>query len=364
MKTIRTAIIGTGSIAQAHATAAQSFAPRMEVVAALDIDASRLTEFCDKNKISARYSDFDELLQKERPDLVQICTPPGTHCGLSVQALHEGAWVLCEKPLCGSLAELDRIEAAEKETGCYCSSVFQWRFGSAGKHVRSLIQSEAMGKPLVGICHTTWYRGLDYYAVPWRGKWNTELGGPTMGLGIHAMDFFLWLMGDWRDVRAMMGSLDRPIEVEDVSMAIVRFENGAQGSIVNSALSPRQETFVRLDFQKSTVELRTLYGYSNTDWHFSVAKNSPHQAELENWKAIPTDTRSSHAAQLGATLDSLQQNERPLVSGAEVRRTIEFLTALYKSALTGELVRRGSIQKGDPFYESLHGSVKGRPKWA
>jgi predicted dehydrogenase len=364
MKPIRTAIIGTGSIAQAHVTAALTLAPRVEVVGALDIDANRLKEFCDKNKIVRSYTDLAALLEKERPDLVQICTPPGTHCDLSVQSLRAGAWVLCEKPLCGSLAELDRIAAAEKETGCYCSSVFQWRFGSAGQHVRSLIESNAMGKPLVGICQTTWYRDLEYYAVPWRGKWNTELGGPTMGLGIHAMDFFLWLLGDWHDVRAIMGTLDRPIEVEDLSLAMVRFENGAHGSIINSALSPRQETYLRLDFQKSTVELKTLYGYCNADWQFSVARNSPHLSELEKWKTIPTDVRSSHAAQLAAIVESRLRNERPLTSGAEARRTIEFLTALYKSAITGEAVRRGSIQKGDPFYERLHGPVSGRPKWA
>jgi predicted dehydrogenase len=364
MTPIRTAIIGTGSIAQAHFHAAATVSPRAQVVAALDIDPDRLRAFCDKNNIPRRHTELAALLEQERPDLVHICTPPGTHCDLSIQCLRAGAWVLCEKPLCGSLAELDRIEAAERETGSYCSSVFQWRFGSAGQHLRSLIQSNAMGKPLVGICHTTWYRDLEYYAVPWRGKWSTELGGPTMGLGIHAMDFFLWLLDDWRDVRAMMGTLDRPIEVEDVSLAMVRFASGAVGSVVNSALSPRQETHLRLDFQKSTVELRTLYGYSNADWQFSVARHSPDQPKLEQWKAVPTDVRSSHAAQLAALLDSVARNERPLVSGAEVRRTIEFLTALYKSAITGQPVRRGSIQKGDPFYESLHGPVTGRPEWS
>jgi predicted dehydrogenase len=364
MTTIRTVIIGTGNIANSHLTAIQSLAPRLEIVAAMDVDAERAKAFCAENKIPRAYTDLDELLAKEEPDLVQISTPPGTHCDLSVRCLEAGAWVLCEKPLCGSLAEMDRIEAAERKSGCYCSSVFQWRFGSMGQHVRSLIQSNAMGKPLVGVCNTTWYRDLEYYAVPWRGKWSTELGGPTMGLGIHAMDFFLWLIGDWRDVRAVMGTLDRPIEVEDVSLAIVRFENGALGSIVNSALSPRQETYLRMDFQKSTVELRTLYGYSNAEWQFHLAKNSPHQPELEKWKMVPTDVRSSHTAQLAALADSMQRNERPLVSGPEARRMIEFLTALYKSSLTGETVQRGSIRKGDPFYEKLYGTVSGRPKWA
>ena len=73
------------------------------------------------------------------------------------------------------------------------------------------------------------------------------------------MDLFLWLSDDWQEVGAMTGTLDCAIEADDVSMATVRFSNGALGSIVNSALSPRQETYLRLDFQRATVELRSLY---------------------------------------------------------------------------------------------------------
>lgn len=364
MKTIRTAIVGTGSIAQAHCNAIQKIGARLEIVGAMDVDAGRVGAFCAKNQIAQAFTDAGELFEKQKPDIVHICTPPGTHCALSVKAMEAGAWVLCEKPLCGSLAEMDRIEATEKQTGCYTSSVFQWRFGSAGQHVRSLIRSEALGRPFIGVCQTTWFRDLDYYGVPWRGKWSTELGGPTMGLGIHLMDLFLWLLGDWQDLHCKMGTIARPIEVEDTSMAIVRFANGAMGSVINSALCPRQESYLRLDFQKATVEVKSLYGYTNENWQFNVARNSPHAAELEEWKKLPENVSSSHEAQLRALIESKDKGERPLVSGEEARRTIEFLSALYKSAITGETVKRGSIRKGDPFYEKLHGPVTGRPTWA
>src|SRR5690606_28015060 len=109
-----------------------------------------------------------------------------------------------------------------------------------------------LGRPLVAICHTLWYRDAPYYAVPWRGKWETELGGPTMGHGIHAMDHLLYLLGDWTEVRAQVATLDRAVEVEDVSMALVRFANDAHASIVNSVLSPRQETYLRIDYQRAS----------------------------------------------------------------------------------------------------------------
>lgn len=69
-----------------------------------------------------RYTDVAEMLSTEKPQLVHICTPPGTHCELTIQALESDAWMLCKKPLCISLAEMGRVEEAEKRTGNYCSS--------------------------------------------------------------------------------------------------------------------------------------------------------------------------------------------------------------------------------------------------
>lgn len=356
MNPIKTAIIGTGSIAGAHWDGLVKAGDRVRVVAGVDTDAKRAAEFCATRKIPKSYTDVATMLATEKPDLVHICTPPGSHGALSIQCLEAGAWVLCEKPLCASLKELDLIAAAEKVTGNYCSCVFQWRFGSAGQHLKRLIQSSTLGRPLVGLCNTTWYRDHRYYEVPWRGKWATELGGPTMGHGIHAMDFFLWQMGDWQEVRAMMGTLDRRIEVEDVSMALVRFENRAIGSIVNSILSPREESNVRFDFQQATVEVKHLYGYTNEHWQFTPIPGVP-AATVEEWKSIPANIESSHAAQIAALLDSFDKQERPLVSGHEAHRTIEFLTALYKSAITGQPVERGSIKAGDPFYDKIHGGT-------
>jgi predicted dehydrogenase len=245
--------------------------------------------------------------------------------------------------------------SVEQQTGTYCSSVFQWRFGSGAQHLKHLIQTEALGRPLVGICQTTWFRNHAYYQVPWRGKWSTEGGGSTMGHGIHAMDLFLWLLGDWEDVSAMMGTLDREIEVEDVSLAIVRFKNRALGSIVNSVLSPREETYLRFDFQKATVELTTLYGYTNKHWRFSQPPSTQDTSVLARWQELSHDRPASHTTQLAHLLDSLDQRARPLASTRDVRPTLEFITGIYKSAATGRIVHRGSIVEGDPFYYHVAG---------
>ena len=357
MAQYRSAIIGTGNISRSHIDAQKKNSDRTTLVAAMDIDADRVDAFCQKHEIASRYTDVAQMLAAEKPDLVHICTPPGTHCALTIQALEAGAWVYCEKPLTVSLAEMDQVEEAEARTGNYCSSVFQWRFGSGGQHLKQLIDSGALGRPTVGNCLTTWYRGEAYYAVPWRGKWETESGGCTMIHGIHAVDFFLWLYGEWAEVRSMIGTLVHNIDVEDVSMAMVRFENGAMGNITNSVLSPREESYLRFDFAKATVEVTHLYGYTNDQWRYTALNKGAEDfsAEEAAWQNLPPEKEARHPSQLAQILDAMDQGIRPPASGPDVRGTIEFLASMYKSAMTGEPVQRGSILPDDPFYRAMNG---------
>ena len=129
LRTIRAAIVGTGNIAGAHVEALRRMGRRAEVVAAVDVDGARAGAFCSEHGISKSFEDTEEMLKEEAPDLVHVCTPPQSHREVSVQCMEAGAWVLCEKPLCASLEEMDAIEAAERATGKFCSSVYQWRFG-------------------------------------------------------------------------------------------------------------------------------------------------------------------------------------------------------------------------------------------
>ncbi|MEP7287501.1 MAG: Gfo/Idh/MocA family oxidoreductase [Chloroflexota bacterium] len=355
MRQVRVAIIGTGSSIGNHLDALHSLGDAVDLVAAVDVDEARVKAFADQNQIPHWFTNATEMLNAIHPDLVCIVTPPATHLALTLECLEAGAWVHCEKPLCASLAEFDQIEQAEARTGRYVSTVFQWRFGSAVERLRGLMHSGELGQPLVGLCQTLWYRNLAYYQVAWRGKWATEIGGPTMTLGIHLMDLFLWLMGDWSEVQAMIGTLDRPIEVEDVSMALVRFASGAMGTITNSALSPRQNSIMRLDFQRATVEVSALYRYNNTNWSYSIPDGSPDAEALQRWQNIQQDISGNHAAQLTALLSSMEKNERPLISGLEARRILEFAASLYKAAITRQAVQRGSITAADPFYYAMNG---------
>lgn len=338
---IRVAVVGTGGIADAcHMPALAAQSHRAEVVAAVDVDGDRLKAFGAKHSVPGLYTDLDEMLRAERPDLVHVCTPPFLHAVQVRKCLDAGAWVWCEKPLCLSLAEYDQM------AGDNLSVVFQHRFGSAAHHLRSLQTAGTLGRPLVAVCNTTWFRPPEYFAVPWRARWDTEGGGPTMGHGIHQMDLMLSVLGEWEEVRAMAGRLARDTETEDVSMAMVRFSSGAMASVVNSLLSPREESYLRFDFAEATVELKHLYGYANENW----TSTSPH------WSP-PEDVASSHGAQLGELLDAFERGERPPVSGVEARRTLELVAGIYASALTGKPVMRTELTPDSPFYHSMNGGL-------
>lgn len=353
----RIAIIGTGKSVGNHLTAIQELGDRVDLVAAVDVDEARVKQIASEHNIPRWFTSTSAMLDAVQPDLVCIITPPATHKQLVIECLTAGAWVLCEKPLVTSLAEFDELDRAEQATGRYLSTVFQWRFGSAAKHLRQLIAAGTLGRPLVGLCNTMWFRDAEYYRAPWRGRYETEVGGPTATLGIHLMDLFLWLYGSWREVTAQIDTLDRNIDVEDIAMAIVRFENGALGSIVNSVLSPRQESYMRLDFQRATAEVSTLYRYNNDHWRFTAVDGEDSEAVLNSLKRIPGSVPGNHAAQLSDVLDSLDRGERPPVSGEESRSTLEFIASLYKSAHTRAPVTRGSITPDDPFYYAMNGAA-------
>jgi len=361
---IKAALIGTGAIARGShlpALAALAAEGETEIVAAVDIDADAVKQFCADNGIPHPYTDLGRMLQEQRPDLVCVCTPPTLHREQTVAALRAGAWVWCEKPPVPTLADFDAVEAEEgADGGPYASIVFQHRFGSGARHVRRLLAEGAMGRPLVAHCQTTWYRNAAYYAVPWRGRWETEGGGPAMGHGIHQMDLLLDLLGPWSEVRAMAGRLVHDVETEDVSTALVRFESGAMATVVNSVLSPDEVSRIRIDCERATVELTHLYGHSNANWRITPAPDVPAE-EAAAWQDFGADVPSSHLEQLRELVASMRAGERPRSSGADGRTSLELITALYKSAFTDTTVHAGGIGPGDPYYTALHG---GAPGWA
>ncbi|MCK6079273.1 Gfo/Idh/MocA family oxidoreductase [Microbacterium sp. EYE_5] len=327
--TLRCALIGTGSVAHLHARAVAAH-PRAELVAVTDHRREAADAFAREWGEAAVYDDLDALLAAERPDVVLICTPPAVHAEQAVASLEAGAHVVVEKPPAPSLEELDRMRGAAERTGRRLAVVFQQRTGTAAAHVRGLLRSGALGRPLLAACHTLWFRGEDYFAVDWRGTWRTEGGGTTLGHGIHQLDLLAYLLGDWATVQGRLWRLDRETETEDASTATVTFASGVVAQVLTSAVSPRQTSSIRIDTQKATVTVDHLYGHGHENWAITPAPGF--EGEAEAWRLPDVEERSDHAPLLRDVFDALLSGDPLPPTADEPARSFELVTAIYASA--------------------------------
>lgn len=347
---LRAAIVGTGAIAAAHAAAIAAH-PSASLVAVTDHDPARAREFAGQGG-PAVYDDLPALLAAESPDVVHICTPPGVHAEQAEAASAAGAHVVVEKPPAVSLDEMDRMLAAAERAQRRLAVVFQQRTGSAAEHVRNLLAAGAFGRPLVAICHTLWFRDAGYFAVPWRGRWETEGGGTTLGHGIHQLDLLAHLLGDWAAVSGRLWRLDREVDTEDLSTAVVRFESGTIASVVSSVLSPRESSLIRIDTEFATIELEHLYGHAHADWRITPRGDVPPET-TESWR-LPRDERpSGHDELLRPVYDALVTGADLPAVAAEPLRSFELVAALYASARLGREVTRDELR--DP---ALRGALR------
>ncbi|MDS1272403.1 Gfo/Idh/MocA family oxidoreductase [Lipingzhangella sp. LS1_29] len=357
--TVRAAILGTGNIARFHAEALSALPDQVEVVAVADVNEEARTTFANHLAVPRSYGDLATLLDEVSPDLVHVCTPPGLHRDQVLACLQAGSSALVEKPPTLSTAELEELAAAEGTRGPWVATVFQHRFGSGALRAREMLASGALGRPLVAVCHTTWFREQSYFDVPWRGRWDTEGGGPTMGHGIHQMDLLLALLGDWVRVSATARRQARAIDTEDVSLAHVDFANGAVASIVNSLLSPREESYLRIDCERATLELTHLYGYGDDNWRITPAPG--HEEDVwAAWRSGPQGVNSGHSAQVAHVLRCLRANEAPPVTSTEALRTMRLVAGVYASAFLERPISPADLGADSPFHTRMNGDG---PRW-
>ncbi|MGW6196869.1 Gfo/Idh/MocA family protein [Kribbella sp. NPDC055110] len=371
--TVKVAIVGCGNISNRHAEAYANTG-RTSLVGVADIVDAKARTLAEKYGATP-YASVTELLAAEDPDLVSVTTPPGSHAEIAIEILAAGKSVLLEKPPVLSLAEMDAVAEAEQASEGSVWVIFQHRHGSGALRAADLLGRGALGRPLVAVCETLWFRPLSYFDPDWRGTWVGEGGGPTLGHGIHQIDLLLHLLGPWRTINATAVRLDRPVEFEDVSTASVIFESGAVGTVINSLLSPRELSRIRIDTAGGTLEVNHVYGYSDQDWTFHPAPDAAKAATLgidpgvrkadvessvgdDPWAASAgDDVASNHDAQINRLIDDLLAGRTHDTTLASTRPTMEFVTALYASAITGRPVRRTDLTPNHPFYQALHGNT-------
>jgi predicted dehydrogenase len=365
-RTIRAGIIGTGAIAGAHALAIER-SGLGRLVGVVDRDPAAAAAFVarvapesDQTGAPAPtvHADLDGMLAAGL-DVLHVCTPPGVHVEQAVAALEAGVHVVVEKPPALSLDELDRMSAAARSADRQLAVVFQQRTGTAAAHVRDLLRSGALGRPLIATCHTLWFRDPAYFAVPWRGSWATEGGGPTLGHGIHQIDLLAWLVGDWQSVTAQLWRLDRETGTEDSSTAVVTFEGGLIASIVTSAVSPRETSAIRIDTERATITVEHLYGHGHEHWSITPA---PHVSaeEAAGWALPDVEERSGHDPLVRDVYAALIAGDPLPSTASDPARSFELVTAVYASAEHGRAITAEELRADARFRAGLASTVVDR----
>jgi predicted dehydrogenase len=349
-------IIGAGGISHSHLLAYRSRVNRdlARVVAIADIDEARAREQAKQYEVEHVFTDWKQLLEHPGVDAVSICTPPFLHVEQSCAALRAGKHVLCEKPMSPTLAGLDEIAAAEREGKAPFAGVFQHRAGQGAQQVRALIDEGRFGRLVFGLSETIWSRDEEYYSMWWRGTWEQECGGVTMGHGIHSIDTLMWFLGEPASIIADATTVKLPIKVEDTSAAIVRFKSGAIGQIVVTVNA--QDNRSRLEVFGTNLQAVSAgepYGPTATPFRYAAIDPSEGERALADaMRLVPDETRHLHVPLVHDFIGAITEGRAPMVPASECRRSMEVITGLYKSAMTGERVTF-PIADDDPWYSQI-----------
>jgi predicted dehydrogenase len=353
---VRIGLIGAGFIAGRHAKALLALKDEAEIAAVCETSEPRGREFQAKYGIPKLCADYREILADKSIDMVNVCTPAFNHSAITCEALRAGKWVMCEKPVGGSLKEVDDILAAEEETGRRAASIFQNRVGLGMRILAELMRTGKTGRPLLGLCETFWHRDQNYYKAAWSGTWKGEMGGCLMTQAIHIIDLLVSIMGEMEWVSADAANLKHRIEVDDCSAATVRFKNGSMANVISTICNHEDSSRLRVIFENLTaLSPEDAYSFGSMPWRFFSA-NAGLQKEIDacvaKFKSLAE--AEGHLGQLKHFIRAYREKAEPLVNIREARISLELIAGIYKSAITG--MKTGfPIAKDDPFYFSMNG---------
>jgi len=334
---IKFGIVGCGHASKSHARALLQL-PGAELAAACDTDAGALENFTRLYSISG-YLHYEEMLEKEKSlDVVIICTPSELHSEMGIMAAHRGKHVLMEKPVALSLENADRLISACEKEGVSLSVVLQNRFRPAMQILKIAVDGGKFGRLSHGVATVRWNRNDNYYnRCPWRGS-RDKGGGVLMNQAIHSVDALQWIMGGVDNVTAQTATRYRPIDAEDVGLAMLNFQGGALGLIeAASTVYPcNLEETIAIFGERGTVVIGNEKGGKIRAWDFCDFIGKEQAMYICAGAEEHNDT--GHLAVLRDLTDAMQKGCRPAVDGHEGRKSLELVLGIYQSAQTGRPV--------------------------
>lgn len=339
------ALIGCGRIAINHMKAAIN--NDLEIVAVCDILPEKMDTILEKSGLQEnsnirKYADYKEMLLSEKPELVSIATESGIHAEIALYCIENNVNVIIEKPMAMSIEDANRIIDLAEAKNVKVSACHQNRFNVAIQELRKAIEAGRFGKLSHGSIHVRWNRNKGYYdQAPWRGTWEQD-GGALMNQCIHGIDLLRWMMGD--EIDEIYGVTRQQfhdyLEAEDVGMAVIKFRNGAIGTIegTTNVYPQNLEETLYIFGENGTVKIGGTSTNNIDVWDFADET----EADSEN-KGLKEETSNvygnGHTSLFADVIEAIKNDRTPYVDAVAGRNALEVILSIYKSQKTGKVVK-------------------------
>ena len=334
------ALIGCGRIAKNHINAALNLGLEIDALCDLNISKTEsISEICAGIAAPQKYTDY-RLMISEHPelDIVAIASDSGTHAEIALYCIEHGINVIIEKPMAMSIHDADEIIRLSGEKNVKVAVCHQNRFNLAVRQTKNAIDDGRLGQISNGAVNVYWSRSREYYEqAQWRGRWASD-GGCLMNQCIHGIDLLCWMMGgDVREVYGVIGQRFHDyLEGEDIGAAILKFGNGAIGTIegtVNVFPKNLEETLY-LFGERGTVKLGGTSCNNIEVWDFADKRFRDGCLQVSASNVYG----NGHAFLYADMIDAVKHDKSPYIDARAGKNALEIVLAIYKSQLTGKPV--------------------------
>ncbi|MCS6774903.1 MAG: Gfo/Idh/MocA family oxidoreductase [Chloroherpetonaceae bacterium] len=341
-RTVKVGLIGSGFVADIHAHAFRHFVPDAEVIAVASPTPGKAAEFARARGIPHAFEDYRQMLAMPEIDMVTLSLPNDLHCQATLDAAAAGKHVVCEKPLCRTLEEADRMIEACRRAGVLLMYAEELLFAPKYVRAKQLVDEGALGRPFLV---KQWEEHYGPHS-PWFWDVNRSGGGVLLDMGCHSIEYARWVFGKppVRSVSATLGTFvhgDRT-EGEDHAIVVVEYEGNRIALAENSWAKPggvddRAEIYgsrghTRADLLRGNALITYSdvgYGYATekmeitTGWTFTMFE------EIWNY-GFPQEMQHFVNCVLG--------KEEPMETGEDGREVLKIILAAYQSAGEGRKI--------------------------
>jgi len=350
-KKLNFAVLGLGM--GGHHCKAIIKAKNANLVAVCDIDEERLKKGEKQYKCKG-YKSLAKMLKDPEIDVVNICTESGNHAKHGIMAARAGKHLIVEKPVDITPERIKPLRDAVKKEGVKCGCIFQSRMNNCNILIRRAIGKGKMGN-LIGVhALLPWYRAQGYYEGAhgsWKGTWRLDGGGSLMNQGIHTVDLIQWLAGPVESVSGFYGVFNHKIQAEDQTVAILRFKNGALGTLATTTCSipGRDQTLYMMGSKGSFLK----YGGTLQCYEMDSPKQRKRMLDLfgekKTDKGISSDpmavSADGHMLIVEDLVRAVDKDRDPVITIESATHSVEIACAIFKSSRTGKAVKIKDVRK-------------------